>query len=317
MGVSAPGARMVTSTKSARRQLMVRWMALLTGLPVIVMAQELDPRAYSPSPVGTTFVVVSDSQSSGSAVFDATSPFSDVHANFGLAALSAGRVLGLAGRQSSLLLTLPYAWGDVSGNVGGAQRSVSRSGLADARLRFSMLLLGGPALEPAAFVSREQRAILGVSLTVVAPIGQYDNSKLINIGSNRWAFKPEIGLSRPTGRWQWDLYEGVWFFEDNDNFFGGHRRAEDPILTTQTHLSYTFRPRLWVAADVTYYTGGAVTVDGARASGSQRNVRVGVTASMPLAQQQSLKLSYSNGAVTRVGGNFRSITAAWQYAWID
>jgi hypothetical protein len=308
---------MVTSTKSARQQPMVRSMALLAWLPVLVMAQELDPRAYSPSPVGTTFVVVSDSQSSGSTVFDATSPFSDVHANFSLASLGVGRVFGLAGRQSSLALALPYAWGDVSGNVGGAQRSVSRSGLADARLRFSMLLLGGPALEPVAFASREQRTILGVSLTVVAPVGQYDGSKLINIGSNRWAFRPEIGLSCPKGGWQWDLYEGVWFFEDNDNFYGGHRRAEDPILTTQAHLSYTFRSRLWVAADVTYYTGGAVTVDGARNSGSQRNVRVGVTASMPLAQSQSLKLSYSNGAVTRVGGNFRLIGAAWQYAWID
>jgi hypothetical protein len=308
---------MDTSTKSASRQRMVCWMALLTGPPVIVLAQELDPRAYSPSPVGTMFVVVSDSQSSGSAVFDADSPFSDVHANFSLASLGAGRVFGLAGRQSSLALALPYAWGDVSGNVGGTQRSVSRSGLADARLRFSMLLLGGPALAPAVFASREQRTILGVSLTVAAPDGQYDSSKLINIGSNRWAFKPEIGLSRPTGRWQWDLYEGVWFFEENDNFYGGHRRAQDPILTTQAHLSYTLRPRLWVATDVTYYTGGVVTVDGARASGSQRNVRVGVTASMPLAQRQSLKLSYSNGAVTRVGGNFRSISAAWQYAWID
>jgi hypothetical protein len=292
-------------------------MALLTGLPVIVLAQELDPRAYSPSPVGTTFLVVSDSKSSGSAVFDADSPFSDVHANFSVASLGAGRVFGLAGRQSSLALALPYAWGDVSGNVGGTQRSVSRSGLADARVRFSMLLLGGPALEPAAFASREQRTILGVSLTVAAPDGQYDSSKLINIGSNRWAFKPEIGLSCPTGRWQWDLYEGVWFFADNDNFYGGHRRAEDPILTTQAHLSYTFRPRLWVATDVTYYTGGAVTVDGAPTSGSLRNVRVGVTASMPLTQKQSLKFSYSNGAVTRVGGNFRSISAAWQYAWID
>jgi hypothetical protein len=292
-------------------------MALLIGLPVIALAQELDPRAYSPSPVGTTFLVVSDSQSSGSAVFDADSPFSDVHANFSLAGLGAGRVFGLAGRQSSLALALPYAWGDVSGNVGGTQRSVSRSGLADARLRFSMLLLGGPALAPAAFASREQRTILGISLTVVPPDGQYDSSKLINIGSNRWAFKPEVGLSCPRGRWQWDLYEGVWFFEDNDNFYGGHRRAENALLATQTHLSYTFRPRLWVAADATYYTGGAVTVDGAPTSGSLRNVRVGVTASMPLTQKQSLKLSYSNGAVTRVGGNFRSISAAWQYAWID
>jgi hypothetical protein len=114
-----------------------------------------------------------------------------------------------------------------------------------------------------------------------------------------------------------DLYEGVWLFEDNDNFYRGHRRAQDPIVSTQAHVSYTIQPRLWVAADATYYTGGAVTINGAPSTGSQNNVRVGITASVPLARTQSLKFSYSNGAVTRVGGNFRSIGVAWQYAWID
>jgi hypothetical protein len=307
---------MVTRTTLARRLLTV-CVTLVVWLPMVAMAQELEPRAYSASPVGTTFLVVSDSASSGSTVFDATSPFSDVHANFSEAGLSAGRVFGLADRQSSLLLEVPYVRGDVSGDVGGNQRSVDRSGLADARMRFSVLLLGGPALEPAAFASQEPDAILGASLDVIAPAGQYNSTKLINISSHRWAFKPEVGLSLPVARWQWDLYEGIWFFQDNDNFYGGHRRAEDPILSTQVHVSYTFRPRLWVAADATYYTGGAVTLDGTPSSGPQSNVRVGITASVPLARKQSLKLSYSNGAVTRVGGNFRSIGIAWQYAWND
>jgi hypothetical protein len=301
----------------ARRRGALRWLLLMASVPIVGMAQELEPRAYAPSPVGTTFLVVSDTQSSGSAVFDATSPFTDVHASFSEAVLSVGHVFGIAGRQSSLLLGLPYAWGDVSGDVGGNQHRANRSGLADARLRFSMLLAGGPALKPAAFASKEQRTIVGISLTAVAPTGQYDSTKLINISTHRWALKPEIGVSFPAGRWLWDVYEGVWFFEDNDNFYRGHRRAEDPIPATQAHVSYTVRPRLWLAFDATYYTGGAVTINGAPSTGSQRNVRVGVTASVPLARTQSLKFSYSNGAVTRVGGNFRSIGVAWQYAFID
>jgi hypothetical protein len=305
-----------TCSKLARRRLAVCFAAI-AWVPVVAMAQELEPRAYSPSPVGTTFLVLSDSQSSGSAVFDATSPFSGVHASFSVASLGMGRVFDLAGKQSNLLLALPYAWGDVSGDVGGTERFVRRSGLADTRLSLSMLLLGGPALGPLAFASKEQRAILGVSLTVIAPDGQYDSTRLINISSNRWAFKPEIGLSSPMGRWQWDLYQALWIFEDNDDFYGGHRRAERPISSTQVHLSYTIRPRLWLAADATYYTGGAVTIDGTTSTGRQSNVRAGVTASVPLAQRQSLKFSYSNGAVTRVGGNYRTIAVAWQYAWND
>jgi hypothetical protein len=306
----------ITCTKAKRRRLTACFTAI-AWIPLVGTAQELEPRAYSPSPVGTTFLVVSDSQSSGSAVFDATSPFSDVHARFSVAGVGAGQVFDLAGKQANLLLLLPYAWGDVSGDVGGSQHSVRRSGLADTELSFSMLLLGGPALGPVAFASREQGPILGVSLTVVAPDGQYDSTKLINISSNRWAFKPEIGCSVPVGGWQWDVYQALWLFEDNDDFYGGHRRAEDPILSTQVHLSYTIRPRLWLAADATYYAGGAVTLDGAPSSGRQSNVRAGLTASLPLTQKQSLKLNYSNGAVTRVGGNFRTIGVAWQYAWND
>ncbi len=295
----------------------LRWLVFLALLPIVAMAQELEPRAFVPTPVGTSFLVLSDTQSSGSAVFDATSPFSNVHASFYEAAVSVGHVFSLADRQSSVLVVLPYARGDVTGDVGGNADRADRSGLADARLRFSMLLWGGPALTPAAYASREQQTIVGISLTAVAPSGQYDSRKLINIGTNRWAAQPEIGLSVPAGRWLWDLYEGVWVFQDNDNFYGGHRRAEDPIVSTQAHVSYTVQPRLWLAFDATYYTGGAVTINGAPNTGSQSNVRVGATASVPLARTQSLKFTYSNGAVTRVGGNFRSIGVAWQYAFID
>ncbi len=310
-------ARHAPLAAPARRMRAPGWLGLLGSVPMFALAQELEPRAYVATPIGTTFLVLSDTQASGSAVFDATSPFSNVHASFYEAAVSVGQVFSLAGRQSSLLVAVPYARGDVTGDVGGNQERVDRSGLADADLRFSMLLWGGPALKPAAFASKEEQAIVGISVTAVAPTGQYDSTKLINISANRWAVKPEIALSVPVGRWLWDLYEGVWFFTDNDNFYGGHRRAEDPIAATQAHVSYTVQPRLWVAFDATYYTGGAVTVNGAPSTGSLSNVRVGVTASVPLARTQSLKFSYSNGAVTRVGGNFRSIGVAWQYAFVD
>jgi hypothetical protein len=290
-------------------------LLFVTGVPILAPAQELEPRAYVATPVGTTFLVLSDTQSSGSAVFDASSPFSNVHASFWEAAASVGHTFSLADRQASLLVGLPYARGDVTGDVGANEERADRSGLADARLRFSMLLWGGPALTAAEFASREQQTIIGISLTAVAPTGQYDSTKLINISTNRWAVKPEIALSVPAGRWLWDLYQGVWFFQDNDNFYGGRRRAEDPIYSTQAHVSYTLQPRLWVAFDATYYTGGAVTVNGAPNTGSQSNVRVGLTASVPVARTQSLKFTYSNGAVTRVGGNFRSFGVAWQYAF--
>src|SRR5271170_3151340 len=195
MTAGRPVGRCVALAGLARRMRPLGWLALLGSVPIVALAQELEPRAYVATPVGMTFLTLSDTQASGSAVFDATSPFSNIHASFYEAAVSVGQVFALAGRQSSLLVALPYARGDVTGDVGGNQERVDRSGLGDADLRFSMLLFGGPALKPAAFASKPEQTIVGISVTAVAPTGQYDSTKLINIGTNRWAVKPEIALS--------------------------------------------------------------------------------------------------------------------------
>lgn len=155
------------------------------------------------------------------------------------------------------------------------------------------------------------------SLVVVPPLGQYDPSRLVNLGSNRWAGRPEIGVSFPRGPWQFDLYTGVWLFAANDEFYGGQRRTREPIASYQAHVSYTFRPGLWLAANGTYYTGGVTTVDGVEGSDLQNNTRVGLTFSMALTRGHSLKLSFSDGTTTRVGGDFRAGAVAWQYTWFD
>jgi hypothetical protein len=156
-----------------------------------------------------------------------------------------------------------------------------------------------------------------VSLSIISPVGQYDQAKLINIGSNRWSFKPEIGLAIPRGRWDVEAYVGVWLFADNEEFFGGARREQSPIGTIQGHISYTFRPRLWLAFDATYYKGGRTTLNGTRNSDLQSNARVGLTLSVPASARQSLKFSWSDGATTRIGGDFTTYGIVWQYAWID
>ncbi len=287
-------------------------------MPTIGCTQELDPRAYSASPIGTTFAILSGGNTSGDVVFDPSTEISDVHANVNSATVSFGRAFDLAGRQATVAFGLPYAWANVSGNVGEQQRSITRSGLGDPRLRLGVLLYGGQALDRAAFVNSKRNPILGVSLVVVAPLGQYDPDKLINIGLNRWAFKPELGFSYPVGHWQFDAYAGMWLFADNTNYFGGHRRSQDPIASFQGHVSYTIRPSLWVALDATHYSGGNTQVDGVENSSRQSNLRVGLTVSLPVPKVRglSVKLAYSDGAVTRLGSDFKSVGMTFQYAWL-
>jgi hypothetical protein len=290
---------------------------LLAGAALPTQAQELEPRAYSPSPVGVNFLIAGYGQSSGGVVFDPSLPFSDVDAKLNAGTVGYGRTFGVFGRSANLLVAAPYVWGDISGNVNEEARAITRSGPGDPRLRLSMNLLGGPALTPVEFAARTPATTLGASLTVIAPLGEYDPSKLINIGSNRWAFKPELGVSVPVGRWFLEGYAGVWLFTDNDEFFGGVRREQDPLTALQLHASYTFRPRLWVALNSTWYAGGRSTVDGVKRNDRQENVRIGATLSVPIGSRQSLKFSWSDGASTRVGGDFTTYAVAWQYAWVN
>jgi hypothetical protein len=287
-------------------------------LPLIAAGQELDPRAYSASPVGSTFVYLGGTNTSGDVVFDPSSVFSDVHANVNSATVSAGHVFDFAGRQASIAVGVPYAWAQIAGNVGESRQSVTRSGLGDPRLRLGLMLYGGKAMDRQTFATTPRAPILGVSLVVVPPLGQYMPDKLINIGLNRWGFKPELGYSHPMGRWQFDVYAGAWLYTDNPDYYGGHRRSQDPILSFQGHVSYTIRPGLWVAVDATQYSGGTASLDGVPATARQDNLRVGVTFSVPVPGVRGLqaKLSYSDGAVTRIGSDFKSVGLAFQYAWL-
>lgn len=276
-------------------------------------AQELEPRAYSPSPVGTTFLVVGATRSVGGVFTDAALPISNVEANIGVLGLSIGRTFALAGKQLLLLGLFPVTWGEASGDVGEESRAASRRGMADARVKLSMILAGSPAMSPAEFARAPRRAIVGASLTVGAPVGEYDATKLVNLGSNRWSFKPEVGFSYPTGRWTFDGYVGAWFFTANNAFYPGtSTRVQNPIVALQGHASYTLARRSWLALNATWYTGGRTTIDSVKKDDLLRNTRLGATWALPIGARQSFKVSYSAGAATRIGADFRTILLAWQ-----
>lgn len=279
--------------------------------------QELEPRSYSPNPTGVQFLALAYTRSTGGVLLDPSLPLTNVEARMNAGAVGYGHTFGLFGRSAIASLALPYVWGKVAGEIGDDQREVSRSGVADVRVRLGMNLLGGPALRAPDFARRRPQTTLGISLTAIGPSGQYDSQKLINIGSHRWSLKPELGLSYPHGRWYFEGYAGVWMFTENDEFFGGLARKQDPITSLQAHVVYTVRPQLWLAFDANYYRGGTTTTNGVRGPDLQSNTRVGITISVPAGARQSLKLSWSDGVATRLGSDFTTLGVAWQYTWFD
>jgi hypothetical protein len=180
-------------------------------------------------------------------------------------------------------------------------------------------------MEPAEFAKWEQKTLLGASLQIVAPTGQYDPTLLINLGSNRWTFRPEIGYSQRWGHWILDGYGAVNFFTQNPEYFsrnsyfpGIRTQSENAVFNFEGHLSYDFRARLWVSVDANFWRGGATSLNGVENPiTNQKSSRVGITASIPFTAHQSIKISLSDGAYVRYGGNYKSISVAWQYGWLD
>ncbi len=283
-----------------------RTLALLLT-PVCASGQELEPGAYWPLPTGLNIVTAINSFSLGDLAFDPSAPIDDASATINATSLAFTRAFSLAGRSANLGVVVPVIGGHLEGRYLGEPAEVGRLGLGDPRVRLAMNLYGVRAMTPKAFASYRQRTIVGVSLTVAPPLGQYDPKKLINLGSNRWSIKPELGLSRAYGRWVVDAMAGVWLFTDNTDFVGGRTREQRPIAATQVHVTFRFKRSMWLAADANYFTGGQTTIGGKRNLDLQRNSRIGATFSAALDRHQAIRMSVSRGAYTTIGADFTSI----------
>jgi hypothetical protein len=281
-------------------------------------AQDLDPRAYARIPVNVTVVVAGFGYLHGGIVTDATLPLEDLQAEIVSPSLAVVHSFSLFGKTAQASAALPFAWGDASAIIAGTRQSTSRSGFSDMRFRFSWLLLGAPAATIGEVAKAPRKTILGTSLSVVTPTGQYFPEKLINLGTSRWAFKPELALSQPIGkRWLVDFYSGIWLFTKNDSFYPGSSvRTQNPLGSFQGHVSYNIQPLMWVAFDFTYYTGGQSTIDGVEKNDRQSNSRVGATLVLPVGKRHSVKFACSTGAIIRSGADFSSISAGWQTTFL-
>jgi len=297
---------------------LIRLMALHVALqlmPAPATAQELTPGAYWPLPVRINIVTVVNSINWGDVTFDPALPAENARGTIDTVAIAYTRTLAIAGRSANIGLQMPLLGGHVEGLYFGVPTERDQFGFGDPRLSLGVNLYGAPAMTPQTHAAYRMRTIVGASLTVAAPFGQYDDSKLLNLGSNRWAVKPEVGLSRAAGRWIVEVMAGIWLFTNNSDFSDGHTREQNPIASVQGHVTYRFSPRVWLAGDANFYRGGQTTVDGVTHLDIQRNVRIGWTFSWALDQHHALRASVSRGAYTTIGGDFTAVAVGYNYAW--
>ena len=297
-----------------KRNLQTPFLALML-LSGIAQAQEIEPRTYTNAPVGVNFLVVGMGYSQGGISFDPAVQLTNAKIKTDLAALAYARVLDIGGQSAKFDLIVPYA--SLNGTAEYVSEPVARevSGFGDPKLRLAMNFYGAPALTLDEFAGYRHDLIIGGSLQVSLPVGQYDRDKLVNIGTNRWYVKPELGVSKGWGCWTLEGTAAVTFFGDNDDFFGGKHREQAPIYGFQGHLVYGFPSGIWGALTAAHFSGGRTTLDGVRGNDLQQNSRLAATLAFPVNRQNSIKIYASSGVYTRTGTDFDTIGLAWQYRW--
>lgn len=282
-----------------------------------VGAQELEPRLFSPAPNGMNIALGAFGYSWGNILLDPAVPVEDLDARLVIITAGYVRTLNVFGASAKIDVVLPVAGGDWEGVLEGRDTTRSATGLGDPRLRFSVLFSGAPALSRKEFASYQPGTIVGGGLQVWLPLGQYDADRLLNLGSNRWVFRPQLGVSQTLSRWVLEAAAAGWFFTENTDFFGGGRLSQKPIGALQGHVTYVFRAGFWAAADAGYGRGGRTAVNGEQKDTLIKNWRLGCTVAVPISRHDSIKFALVAGLTAGKGADYTTLLGAYQYRWFD
>ncbi|MCK9996590.1 MAG: transporter [Candidatus Krumholzibacteria bacterium] len=289
-------------------------------LAILVMtssatAQDLEPRSFSQAPVGMNFVSMTYGYSIGEVLFDQAVPITDANGRVNNVVGAYVRTLGFFGASAKVAAIVPYAWGHWHGFLNGDYAGTSRSGFADPRLQLSVNFVGAPAIKMSEMKTYTNNTVVGASLQVVVPVGQYNSEKLINLGQNRWAFRPRLGVSHKTGRWTLEAMGSVWLFTENPDFYGGSAVTQDPLWSVQANVIHSFPSGIWFGVGAGFSRGGKTASDGVYGNTYKKNTRWAALLSYPLARTHSVKVIYIDGLSTRLGSNFDQVSISYLIRW--
>ena len=294
--------------------MIMRKLLLFIFLPSLsLFAQSLEPRLYSNAPVGLNFLVVGYGHSTGALADNIIDGLLDPKLNVDMALFAYARFLDMAGKSAKVDVIVPTVCINGEGMLHNDKVYRNICGLGDVKARFSVNFVGAPALSLKEFTSYKQDFLMGVSLQVTAPTGQYDEVALVNISAHRWAMKPSIGMSKSIANFTLELAADIEFYTINHDSYAGSSRKQEPVYSAQIHGIYNFIPGLWLGLDVNYYGGGKNTVNGVEKDDALNNSRYGVTLAVPINRYNSIKVYGNSGIFARTGTDFTLLGAAWQY----
>jgi hypothetical protein len=302
--------------RTVERLLLACLAVAVFRLPDQARAQFTDPHNYDNTPVGTNEVELAYTYARSNVSIDTGLIIAGARLRLDAGSIGYSRYFGLANHLMWVNGTVPVA--DLSGSVTGANVSGSISGAADSSYQVAALLKGGPALRVADFGSYKPETIVGVSLSVAVPSGQYNGNRILNLGSDRWLLRPEIAFSHPFGpekEWQLDTYANCEFYTDVVSYRGSNLLSQQPLPGLEGHISYSFNDRLWAALDTRYSLRGDTSINGVDQNDSQQNFILGSEVNVALNSQHSLVFQFAKAVVHRNGTAYTGFTVKYDFVW--
>jgi len=279
-------------------------------------SQELEPRALTNIPVGMNFAVAGYAYSQGNLLFDPALPLEDAEAKLHMLIGAYARSINFFGLSGKMDLIVPYGIGDWTGVFTGVDTATSRSGFADIRFRLSFNFHGAPALKASQFRDYSPGRISGFSLQVIAPTGQYYADRLINLGTNRWTFKPQWGYAWNFEKWIWETYASAWIYTKNKDFLGRNELRLNPLFALKLHGIRKLKKGNWFALNVGYGIGARGYINDERRDNRISTIRLLAVYAIKLGKNHTLRIDATSGIRFEKGADFNAIGLSYQYGWV-
>lgn len=289
-------------------------VATCIGAASPAAGQDLEPRSFSNTPVGLNFLLAGYTFVDGDVGFSPSLRIEQAELRTHSVAFAYVRGIDVAGMSGKIGFIAPFATLSGTAERGGQRQTRDTSGFGDPKARFSVNFFGAPALSLTEFRDWRQDLIIGAAFEVAAPLGEYNPDKAVNIGTNRWSLRSELGASKAIGRLTMEASAAVTVYTANDDFFGGQTLRQDPLFAGRTHLIYQLAPFLWSSFDATYYNGAESEIDGVKGDGLD-DARLGLTVSVDVSRHNSVKFSASTSVHSGEGSGFDAVGVTFQRRW--
>ena len=235
-----------------------------------------------------------------------TNPFDPSHnvnpgayVNATMAMVGYAKFLPLFDRATMISVIFPM--GHISAETiiaGGTSKQVAK-GFGDPMLEFDINIIGPKAQMSLPDLMRYEPGFsLDLMMDLAFPVGEYDNTKTLNLGQNRWYGRIgapivwQIGPWVPGRRTTLEFLPAVWLFGDNTDYVGKTMKT-DPIFQLDAHFSRELTHNFWASLDGVWYNGGQATVDTTQGT-KLNNIGLGITLGYQINENINLTFGYKS-----------------------